>query len=391
MTLTNAQRAALRRAISASPQWPAYRRANGNLTTADLGSARALEVAAILSIDTAAILGAAPMLATPAPIAPQGLFNNAAPAPALNSDTQAALAALRQLEAALLNPQPQAPAFDPVLIAGLTARLDALEAAQNAPRLLVVDTTRKPLGDELPAMRHGELENFIRAMSARDGQGRALNTWISGPAGSGKTHGVKQAAKALGLDFYLQGPALMPHEYLGFVDAHGRLIETPFTRAWKNGGVVLLDELDRCGVEATLALNTPLDGDLLPLPDGSIVERHPDFICVGTANTWGSGDGRAEYVGANKLDGAFRNRFIPNIAWAYDEKLESEISGNPDFARRVQKARKAAEKAGLKVLITPRHSVGGAALIRAGFTADDAAAKTYLAALSDAQRAMVEV
>jgi hypothetical protein len=36
MTLTNAQRAALRRAISASPQWPAYRRANGNLTTADL-------------------------------------------------------------------------------------------------------------------------------------------------------------------------------------------------------------------------------------------------------------------------------------------------------------------------------------------------------------------
>jgi hypothetical protein len=57
----------------------------------------------------------------------------------------------------------------------------------------------------------------------------------------------------------------------------------------------------------------------------------------------------------------------------------------------VQKARAAAAKAGLKVIISPRASVYGASLIAAGLTADEAADATYLNGLNDAQRKQIEV
>jgi 16S rRNA C1402 (ribose-2'-O) methylase RsmI len=53
-------------------------------------------------------------------------------------------------------------------------------------------------------------------------------------------------------------------------------------------------------------------------------------------------------------------------------------------------ARNRARAAGLKVLITPRASIAGAALIAAGFSQDKAAEYTYLANLSAEQRNMVE-
>jgi len=76
----------------------------------------------------------------------------------------------------------------PVLDA-LAARVEALESA--APRLLVIDRDGKPFGGELPAQRHPMLETLVRCLGARDAAGRRLNVWISGPTGSGKTHGAR--------------------------------------------------------------------------------------------------------------------------------------------------------------------------------------------------------
>jgi hypothetical protein len=387
MTLTNAQRAALRRAISASPQWPAYRRANGNLTTADLGSARALEVAAILSIDTASILGTDTMqTAIPTPTAPAGLFDSK-PAAALPTDTQAALAALKQLETALL--APKAPAFDPALLASLNARLDVLEAAQSMPRLLVVNNDGAAYGAELPATRHPMLETLLRAVSARDASGLRLNTWITGPAGSGKTYAAKQAAAALGLDFGFHGAMSMAHELLGFVDAGGTYHSTQFVNLFTNGGLCLLDEVDSGSAEALLALNAALANGLISLPNGEIRARHADFVCIAAANTFGQGPD-AQYIGRTRLDGAFLSRFPVKLSWTYDLKLEQNICGNVAWAKRVQKARKAAEKAGLKIIIDPRHSMAGAALIAAGMEADEVAGLTYLAGLTAGQVQILE-
>jgi cobaltochelatase CobS len=117
--------------------------------------------------------------------------------------------------------------------------------------------------------------------------------------------------------------------------------------------------------------------------------RHPDSLIIATANTWGLG-ATADYVGRSKLDAAFLSRFPIRIHWDYDEKLEQQICGNVQWAKRVQKARRAAKKAGIKVIICPRISIGGAALINAGMDEDKAAKLTYLANLTPEQRQIIE-
>lgn len=390
--ISNAQRAALRRAIAASPDWPAYRRTHG-VDTASLGSARAVDVARHLGLDVEAIIGgAAPaeqenpdMNAIPAPAAPAGLFDKRTPvAPAIAApavpagDVGAALAVLAGAFGGAGNVQP---ALD-----ALGARIAALESA--APRLLVIDTEGRALGDELPETRHPMLETLVRLLAARDAAGRRLNVWITGPTGSGKTHGAKQAASALGLAWGFHGAMSMAHELVGFVDAGGKYHETVFVDRFRNGGLCLLDELDSWSAEATLCLNAALANGEVSLPTGEIVPRHADFACVGAGNTWGAG-ATAEFVGRNRLDAAFLSRFAAKLAWGYDEKLESAICGNPAWAAQVQRARKKAAAQGLKVIIDPRVSMAGAAMIAAGFTAQEAASMTYLAGLTDAQAAML--
>jgi hypothetical protein len=388
--LTNAQRAAVRRLIASSPDWPAYRRLHG-VDTSSLGSARAVDVARELGLDLTSILAAdagaqTESTAMPAPIAPAGLFNrDGAPRPALTAETAAAAgtaaagdvgAALATLAAAFGGAGNVQPALD-----AIAARLDALESA--APRFMVIDQTGAALGAILPASRHPLLETLITTVCARKLDGSRLNVWLAGPAGSGKTTAARMTAEALGLAFGPMGAMAQAHELLGFVDAGGHYHDTPFTRLYRDGGVCLLDEVDSSDASVTLALNAALDNGMLTLPTGETIARHTDFVCIAAGNTYGSG-ATAEYIGRNKLDGAFLDRFV-SLAWGYDEALETALTGNEAWSKRVQKARRAAAKAGLKVLITPRASINGAALLRAGLDADTVASMTYLRGLTAAQ------
>lgn len=394
--ISNAQRAALRRAIASHPDWPAYRRTHG-VDTSSLGSARAVDVARHLGLDIETIIGgdaAATVedatVTYTAPIPPAGLFDNrrpvatATPAPVTGGVDVAALS--QTITAAIAGALAGANGASAEALAALDARVSDLEAA--APALLVIDRDGLPHGAELPPSRHPMLESLIRAVSARKPDGHRLHVWIAGPAGSGKTTAARQAAEALGLEFAAHGAMGMAHELIGFVDAGGAYHEPAFVRLYRNGGVCLLDEMDASDANVTLILNPALENGQFQIPTGEMIQRHPDFVCIATGNTFGAG-ATAEYVGRNKLDGAFLKRFVA-MEWPYDEKLETAICGNPDFAARVQRARKAAAKAGLKVLITPRDSVHGAALIAAGFDADTAARMTYLTGLSAAQIAQVE-
>lgn len=394
MAISNADRAALRRAIAAHPDWPAYRRTHG-VDTASLGAARALDVARHLGLDLAAILNGAVPPAKPdlgddhmndMPKAPAGLFNGRyaapnpavpTPAPTIAGDVGAALATL----VAAMGGAGGGAALD-----ALADRVAALESAQTT--LLVVDRDGKPFGGELPASRHTMLETLIKCLAARDAAGRRLNVWISGPTGSGKTHGAKQAAAALGLTWGFHGAMAMAHELVGFVDAGGRYHETIFVKRFRDGGLCLLDELDSWSAEATLCLNAALANGEVSLPTGEIVARHADFACIGAGNTWGQG-ATAEFIGRNRLDAAFLSRFAAKLSWGYDEKLESAICGNPDWAAQVQRARAKAAKQGVKAIIDPRISMAGAALIAAGFSKSEAANMTYLAGLTDAQADML--
>lgn len=375
--LTNEDRARARKAITSHPDWPDYRARTG-YTAADLTTARCNEAARALGIDLRAVLAGTE---TPDPTETRPVTKTPPAAPKATGDDAAALATIRQLLGASVD----AAQVKAIVDEALAPVLESI----GRPALRVIDGDGNRLGRDLPPTRHPKTDTLLSAVSARDASGHRLNVWIAGPAGSGKTYAARSIAEALGLDFAFHGAMTMTHELTGFVDAGGTYHATPFVRLFEAGGVCLLDEVDAGSSEALLALNAALANGMMTLPDGRQIARHADFVCIAAANTWGGG-ATADYVGRARIDAAFLDRFGARIAWDYDDKLEREMCGNPDWARRVQKARKAAQKAGLKVVISPRASMAGAALVAGGMTEDEAAALTYLANLSPEQVAMIE-
>jgi hypothetical protein len=240
---------------------------------------------------------------------------------------------------------------------------------------------------ELAGRQHHTFPKLVRFMSAKTAGGRPLNIWMAGPAGGGKSHGCHAAADLLGLDYFIQGAMSMPHDLIGFIDANGKRHDTPFTFAFEFGGVIVLEELDSGDPASLLVLQTALANGAMSLPGGRMVTRHKDCRVIGCANTWGEG-ATGDYIGRNKMDKAFLNRFVM-LSWNYDEALEVEISGDPDWARHVQKARAAAKSIGLKVIISPRASIDGAALVAQGFSYEDAMEATFLAGITTEQRRLL--
>jgi cobaltochelatase CobS len=304
----------------------------------------------------------------------------AKPAPAAPADAAGQLAALiGQLAGASVNAAQVAE----------IARAEVAKALADTPAVRIELTRGGALaGDAIDGHQHPQFPRLCRALSARQADGYAPSVWIAGPAGSGKTHAAKTFAKAAGLAFHYNGALSMPHELLGFIDAGGRYHRTPFRDAYEHGGVYLFDEVDASDNAALLALNAALANGRASFPDAQ-VERHADCTIIATANTWGLG-ATADYVGRAKIDAAFLSRFPVRLSWDYDVALEQAISGDVAFARRVQAARARARAAGLKVLIDPRATMAGAALLAAGFASDEAAELTYLANLSADQRRIVE-
>jgi hypothetical protein len=239
-----------------------------------------------------------------------------------------------------------------------------VEAINDGPRPTVIEIKNTETGEVKDlGLQHKQFPLLVKVVQARQSDGHRLNVWMTGPAGSGKTTAAFNAAKALGLEYAFTGAIDTPYPLLGFVDAHGKVIRTPFRERYESGGVFLFDEYDGSHPSATLPFNAALANGHCAFPD-AIVKRHPDFVAIAAANTWGLG-GTAEYVGRNRLDAASLDRFVC-IEWEVDEALETATVGNTEWVTRVQGVRKAAKRAGIKVLITPRASYFGAALLAAG-------------------------
>ena len=264
-----------------------------------------------------------------------------------------------------------------------------VERALEGTNTLRIELTRQgETAGTADGHQHPMFATLCRSLAARQANGYPVNVWLSGPTGSGKTFSARQFAKAAGLEFGLHGTCRDEHQLLGYVSpTTGVYQTTEFRKRWEHGGLILLDELDSYDAGATLGLNGIGDG-FINFPD-RMVTRHKDCYIVGAGNTWGEGP-NAQFVGRAKLDAAFLSRFPVKLSWTYDAALEIAVSGNADWARRVQAARVRKDAAGVKHLIDPRHTMAGAALIAQGFTHDEAAQITYLAGLSADQVKIVE-
>lgn len=211
--------------------------------------------------------------------------------------------------------------------------------------------------------QHKNFPDLVKALGA------GLNVWMVGPAGSGKSTAAQKAAEALNLRFFHSGKVLSEYQLVGYKDANGVYQSTPFYEAYKDGGLFLQDEVDGSAPDALIALNMAIENGEMAFPCG-IVKRHANFLIVAAANTWGHGS-TADYVGRNRQDGAFIDRFV-QLEWPYDEPFEVELSGNAEWARHVQKLRARAKTKGVKVIISPRATIFGAKLLAAGFSWEDA-------------------
>ena len=199
--------------------------------------------------------------------------------------------------------------------------------------------------------------------------GEAVHVFLVGPAGSGKTSAARAAADDLGLPYYEKsmGPQTSEWNLVGFVNpTNGQYIAGCLREPFENGGVLLLDEMDAANPGVLTTLNAALANGHYTFPDGVEVERHPDFRCVAAGNTFGGGESRV-YVGRNQLDGASLDRFA-NVPMDYDEDAEFHWAGldQRDWVSYVQRLRHAAQDAAMRVIISPRASIAGAKLLRAG-------------------------
>lgn len=232
---------------------------------------------------------------------------------------------------------------------------------------------------ELPKTHH----NLLPAIVARLGcgiPGKRLNIFLPGPAGSGKSTVVMQAAEIMGLNFASMslGPTTPTSKFFGYMDATGRFIETDFYRIYKDGGVFLIDEMDNGHPGLLAELNQALANPTCAFAIG-MVPKHPEFRCVATGNTFGKGGSRL-FIGRNMLDAATLDRFViknfpidetmeANAAMAFS--IEETDKAVARYIALVQSVRAKIDKAELQIVVSPRASIDGAMMIAAGIPMDE--------------------
>lgn len=210
--------------------------------------------------------------------------------------------------------------------------------------ITVIDGQPKPM----EGVQHEKFETVLKFVANNE------PVFLTGPAGSGKNVLCKQIADALGLKFYFTNAVTQEYKLTGFTDAMGNFQETQFYKAFKNGGLFMLDEMDASIPEVLVILNAAIANRYFdfPAPIG-YVEAHPDFRVVAAGNTVGQG-ASYEYVGRNQLDAASLDRFAI-VKVEYSEQIENSVAcGDIELADFCRAFRSIAKKAGQQVIISYR-------------------------------------
>jgi hypothetical protein len=309
------------------------------------------------------------------------------PPPAGNDDRFAALA--RMLAEIMGKPQVDASevariADERIAAADLPGQIGA---AVDALKLEGFARTLKLERRELPpidcGVQHVRFSVLLQTCAARMRNGNRLNVWCWGGAGCGKSTAAEKVAEVLGLAFYGTGSVLLSSDLLGYRNHAGEIVRTQFREAFEHGGIFVIEEVENNGPGANMALQSALANGWCAFPD-RIVRRHPDCVIIAGANTTGLGP-TSEYVGRQKQDAAFLNRFV-YLRWPLDEALEDHLCGDKAWLRRVRHVRANVAARGVKgAMITPRASMFGEALLAAGLSQEDVEEMTLRQGMTNEQ------
>ena len=248
----------------------------------------------------------------------------------------------------VVTPQPAAPAASVPEADALTSAFTALTPLFAGVQKNVTDAvmmTIQPIIDSLKKQAATQVQHI--QITNSDGQTHQLDevvcedfeeilTYVSkgapvylyGAAGCGKSHTARQLADALGLPFYESMQVMFAHDVKGYGDAGGNYQATPFFKAFTEGGVFFLDEVDASAPEALVVLNTAIANRRFDFPIVGNVTAHPNFRVVAAGNTAMTG-ADLEYVARSVQDAATENRFS-FFEMHYDRRVELPVCAGGD-------------------------------------------------------------
>lgn len=204
----------------------------------------------------------------------------------------------------------------------------------------------EPKEDWNKEVKHSKFD-MIKACIEND-----IPVYLAGPAGSGKNYTLEQISWELGLEFYFTNSVQQEYKLTGFIDAGGVYHETEFYKAFKNGGIFFLDEMDASIPEVLVLLNAAIANRYFEFPNGKI-KAHKNFRVVAAGNTVGSGADEM-YTGRLVLDQATLDRFAI-IDFDYDRNIEMHIAkGNKELVDFVEAIRTEANTNGIRATFSYR-------------------------------------
>jgi hypothetical protein len=231
------------------------------------------------------------------------------------------------------------------------------QVARKVVELRISDGTKR----DLDGLMHYMMPKLLQVAAEGD------HCMLVGPAGTGKTESARQVAKALEREYsyWACSPRTTAAALLGMVNAHGDYVPSLFRKAYEFGHVFVLDEADNAAADLLVTLNGALANGEAAFPD-AVVPRHPDFVVIATANTYGKGANRI-YAGRQPLDGATLDRFV-FLDWGYDEELEQALAPSDDWTEYVQSVRKVVLDQRIREVVSMRASMTGGKYLGLGWS-----------------------
>lgn len=275
---------------------------------------------------------------TPAPVKQEPKQETKQPAPVKTSKGADKFAAMAQAMADIFNESP--------IDAEQVREIVRQELENIKPQKQVLEVKTPAGAKEIKGVTHEALSTVLNLLAAD------IPVYMAGPAGTGKSHIARQAAEALDLNFYFSNCVTQEYKLTGFIDANGKYHETQFYKAFCEGGLFFLDEMDGSIPEVLIHLNAALANGWFDFPTGR-KEAHKDFRVIAAGNTLGTG-ADAQYTGRYQLDASSLDRFFI-VSVDYSESIEKALTNdNGELLEFCHKWRSACKEAGINSLFTYR-------------------------------------
>lgn len=162
------------------------------------------------------------------------------------------------------------------------------------------------------------------------------NVYLIGEAGGGKTYTAEQIGKILGREYITLNCSqyTSPLEILGGQSIEG-FKEGKLIDAWKNGKILILDEMPKLDPNTAGLLNDALakSSKTRPNSDAKInsantseppIERHSDFAIIATGNIYPNEAPAPQYRGNNQQDLSLLDRFSGSVYYTEFDRNTDE-------------------------------------------------------------------